>query len=484
MNLRWWRGKRRDEELEEEIAHDLRLDADERIESGMSRADAEQASRREFGNILLIKEDARNAEMYGVMAMRLAQVIYDIRYALRRFARTPRFTVTALAVLALGIAANVVVFSIGNAVLLKPLAFPDPDRVVIFETISPTGADAGASPGMYAHWRQQTSVVQDVTAFQSNIELTETNGTTTAQIQAKSVSADYFRLFGASVARGRTFTDHEDRPGGDAVIVLSHGLWVERFGGADVIGRTMTLNGASYTIIGVLDAAFRMDLVLFGPAPDVWLPLKVDPESKTQGHFFRVCGRLRPGVTLAHAQERLGSSTDEFRRDFPNALSKTNAFSVQPVREALVGNNRPLLVAFFGAVVFVLLIASSNLANLLLLQGASRRRELAVRAAIGADRRRIVRQLLTENLLLSFPRSHGARIRMDGDAAAPIDGRTPERRHGGNPRLASHRVHRDDVDRDGCAVRSRPGASRVTRRPRRHEFCRRPLRPRVEPAAS
>jgi putative ABC transport system permease protein len=401
--MRWplWRGKRRDEELEEEIAHDLRLDAEERMQSGLLRPDAEQASQRDFGNVLLIKEEARATWSYQVMATGVAQIAYDIRHALRRCTRTPTFTVTALAVLALGIAANVVVFSIANAVLLKPLAFPNPDRVVIFQTISPTDADVSASPVMYAHWRRQTNVVQDVAAFQTARLTDWTSATNTDQIWVNRVSADYFRLFGASMARGRTFTDQEDRPGGDAVIILSHDLWMQRFGGADVIGQGMNLNGASYTIIGVLDASFRVDGFGLGHAPDAWLPSQIDPASKTLAHFFSVSARLRPGVTLAHAQEEVRFSTDEFRRDVPNTLSKSGAFSVEPLQEALVGSTRPLFFVLLGAVVFVLLIACSNLANLLLLQGASRWRELAVRAAIGAARSRIVRQLLTESLLLS-----------------------------------------------------------------------------------
>jgi putative ABC transport system permease protein len=399
MTWRLGRRPRRDEELEEEIAHDLRLDTEERIEAGVPPSDAEQASRKDFGNILLIKEDARNTWTYGVMVMRFAQVVYDVRHAFRRSVRRPTFTVTALAVLAFGIAANVVVFSIANAVLLKPLTFPDPDRVVIFQTISPTGADVSASPVMYAHWRQQTSVIQDVAAFQNARLADWTNGTTSEQIRVNRVSADYFRLFGASVVRGHTFTDQEDRPGGDAVIVVSHGLWMRRFGGAEAIGQKMDLNGASYTIIAVLDASFRVDD--FGHAPDAWVPLQVDAESRTQGHSFSVCARLRPGVTLAHAQEQLRFSTEEFRRDVPNTLPKTSTFSVEPVQEALVGNTRPLFFVLLGAVVFVMLIACSNIANLLLLQAARRRREIAVRAAIGADRRRLVRQLLTESLLLS-----------------------------------------------------------------------------------
>jgi putative ABC transport system permease protein len=270
---------------------------------------------------------------------------------------------------------------------------------VLFQTASPAGAVNSASPVMYGHWRRQTDVVQDVAAFRSAL-VNDTSGPIPEQIRASRVSADYFRLFGAVTSRGRTFTGQEDRPGGAAVVVVSHRLWTRRFGGADVIGQAMRLNGEPHTIIGVLDAAFRAgDL---GAGPDVWLPLRLDPQSKTEGHFFAVGGRLRPDVTLAQAQAQLRLSTEGFRRDFPNALSRDTAFTVRPLREALVGDTRPLFVVLLGAVAFVLLIACSNLGTLLLLQGASRSREMAVRAAIGAGRGRIVRQLLTESMLLSL----------------------------------------------------------------------------------
>jgi predicted permease len=323
----------------------------------------------------------------------------DARYFVRRSFQARAFTLTAVSVIALGIAANVAVFSVADAVLFRPAAFPHPDRVVAFETQSPAGLDLGASPVMYEHWQAQTAIVKDVTAFR-NLVMNETSGATPDQLRSALVSAAYFRLFGATVARGRTFTEEEDRPGGAHVAMISHHLWTQAFGGTDIAGRALRLNGVAYVVIGVLDAAFRIDDI--GPEPDVWLPLQLDPGSKTQGHFLWVCGRLRDGVTLAQARARLGVSANQFRTEFPDALGDSATFTAQPVREAVVRNARPLFIALLGAVAFVLLIACSNIAALLLLQGAARAREIAVRAALGAGRWRIARQLLTESLLLSL----------------------------------------------------------------------------------
>jgi putative ABC transport system permease protein len=322
----------------------------------------------------------------------------DARYFVRRSFQARAFTLTAVAVIALGIAANVAVFSVADAVLFRAAAFPNPDRVVAFETQSPAGLDLGASPVMYEHWRAQTSVVEDVTAFR-NVVVNETSGATPDQLRGALVSASYFRLFGANVARGRTFTEEEDRPGGAQVAVISHHTWTRAFGGTDIAGRALRLNGVAYVVIGVLDPAFRMDDI--GSEPDVWLPLQLDAGSKTQGHFLWVCGRLRDGVTLAQARARLAVSANQFRTGFPDSLGDTATFTAQPVREAVVRNARPLFLALLGAVGFVLLIACSNIAALLSLQGAVRAREMAVRAALGAGRWRIARQLLTESLLLS-----------------------------------------------------------------------------------
>jgi len=326
----------------------------------------------------------------------------DLRYAVRTWRRTPGFTLLAVLTLAAGIGANTAVFALVNAVLLRPLAYPDPSRMVWFLTTAPEGPYADASEVKFNAWRSIPSTFVNVTAFRFS-EMTLTASDRFESVNAGEVTGDFFQLFGAHTQDGRTFAVSETRPGGANVVVISDQFWARWFHRSTAIGRTIELNRHPYVVIGILQRGFdTTTLTTAGFSnPEVWVPLQIDVGSTSLEAQFIVAGRLRPSVSLAEARSRVAAAAVDLRRRFPAYIRAGDGATVAPLQTFLARHDRGPLLVLSGAVCLVLLIACANLASLLVARGIARTPEIAMRATLGATRGRIVRQLLTECLVLA-----------------------------------------------------------------------------------
>jgi putative ABC transport system permease protein len=328
----------------------------------------------------------------------LETLLQDVRHAGRMLAKSPGFTLVAVLTLALGIGANTAIFSVVNSILLQPLPYRDADRLVRLVLTYPNGNGQSVSVPKFMSWKQNAPALQYACAYDfSGPGLNLSGGGTPEQVKGIHVSADFFPVFDAKPALGRVFSAEEDRPGGPRLAVLSHGLWIRKFAGdPGAVGKPIVLNGEPYTIIGVLPSAFRSY-----PPADILLPLQADPNSTNQGHYLSAAARLAPGATIATANSQLKVTAERFRQANPNTMGKEESAGVVPFQESMVGNVKRPLFILLGAVALVLLIACANVANLLLARATHRAREIAIRTALGARRWRVVRQLLTESLLLA-----------------------------------------------------------------------------------
>src|SRR5262245_32855018 len=325
--------------------------------------------------------------------------VADLRQSFRGLISNPSFIIVAVSVLALGIGINSAVFTLLNSLLLKPLPYPDADRLVfVGRTLPQQGFGRSISIPKFNVWKKENQVLDHMTAFEQGGGGLNLRGSDLPElVKAIRVSADYFSLFGGVPFLGRTFSAEEDRPGSPKTAVLSYGLWTRTFGSAkDIVGRSVVLGDDPYTIIGVIQSSFRPQ-----PEAEVWLPLQADPNSTNQGHYLLVAGRLKPGVTLDNAKAQLQLAGEQFRRLYPQWMEKNESVTAVDMQEQLSREFRPTVLILMGAVAFVLLIACANLANLLLVRAVARQKTFAIRMALGAARTRLIRQLLTESLLLA-----------------------------------------------------------------------------------
>lgn len=329
----------------------------------------------------------------------MSLLFQDLRFAVRVLVRKPGFTIVALLTLALTIGANTAIFSVVNALMLRPLPFSEPDEIVQIMRGFPQGNGASVAIPKFLFWREHSTVFEHVATYDtlgSGFNLTGDG--TPERITGSRVSLDFFKVFAVTPEAGRTFLPEEDLPQGPKVVVLSHGLWKRRFGGdPSLMGKPVTLNGEPYTVVGVMPAAFR-----FPAAAELWTPVGIDPANREKANYLEISARLKEGVTLEKAQAEMAILAKQYDKEWPDEMSDNETTRVLTLQERLYGDLRPALLILLGTVGLVLLIACVNLANLQLARASARRREVAIRTALGASSTRIMAQLLTESLLLAL----------------------------------------------------------------------------------
>ena len=400
-----FRRRKFEEELNDELHAFIELQAAEKVRCGMLPEDALREARLELGGMEQVKEKVRDV----VPGILMDTLLHDLRYALRTLRRNPVFALVAILTLALGIGANTAIFTVVNGVLLKPLPYQDPDRLLtLWERSQTDGLQSTVAPANFYDWREQSRSLAKMAAIDPYPEFILNSSGEAQRLSGADVSADFFSVLGTRIELGRDFLAEEDRPGQNYVVILTYATWQRYFGGRpDILGYAVTLNGSAYTVVGVLPRDFifvskasdyhaRNQFDLFRP-----MALPVPPPEWMRGtHPFCVLARMKPGVTLQQAQTDLDRIASNLERLYPQD-DKGRGITAVPLQQHVVADVRGALLALLAAVGLLLLITLANIANLLLTRAAARSQEITMRAALGASRARIARQLITESLVLT-----------------------------------------------------------------------------------
>lgn len=395
------RGRSADRDLDDEIRSHIEMETEKNLAAGMPPGEARRRALAVFGG--------RDAAMEGHRDVRggrwVSDMISDTRFALRTLRHNPVLTVAAVLTLALGVGANTAIFSTLHAVVLRPLPFHESQRLVmLYETNAERGwTQAEAAPANYFDWREQVDAFEDIAAYQSFGSTTVLSHNGEAQLlSTMTVTGNFFSVLRAPAALGRTFTDEETWTTGERIAMISHRLWMSRFGGdSSLVGRTISLGGFPVRVVGVVSPSYSFP----GWKTDVWRPTALDPAARNQvsfrrAHWWRAIARVKPGISLAQANTSFQVVVQRLQRDYPVTNTDMGA-GMMPLHRFLVGEVRQPLLALQVAVGLLLLIACANVGNLLLVRAADRERESVVRLALGAGSGRLVRQALSESLVLS-----------------------------------------------------------------------------------
>jgi putative ABC transport system permease protein len=387
--------KQSDRELDSELRFHVEKQTEARIRAGLSPQEARQAALREFGSVDLAKEECR--EERGTQFFE--QFWQDMRFGLRMLRKNPGFTAVAVLTLALGIGANTAIFSVVNSVLLRPLPYPEPSQLIQLELKTQRGdlMDAVTVP-QFQFFRDHSSVFQSVAGYRGGPDLSLKQGQSVDWITSMQVTDDFFRVLGASPAMGREFVRDETRPGGPVTAILTDEIWRKTFGAdPEIVGRQINLDDKSYTVVGVMPRGFSL---VEGPA-DVFIPLHLGNTMGDQGTNTQVLARLKSNQSIRAAQADMAVVYDQFHRQ-DSAQGGDAGFQLVGYQDSLVSDVKPSLLMLFGAVGFLLLVACANVASLLLARASARQTEISIRLALGARPGRLLRQFITESLLMAL----------------------------------------------------------------------------------